>query len=536
MMENNIGNYAQHAQYWDWGNLDHDRTTDDEKSYNFAKQYGNSILIPMCAWGHLGAYMAERGMNVTAFDITPEMIEEGKKRFGDIKNLNLFVGDATDFRFDIEPVDVCAFVEMGWIHSMDEVKKALVCINNHLRDGGYLILEEGINAYDDEMTSPKTFRVENNPYTDRTVYKVTNVSRNEAATRRWYCSQTVYTEYNDGRKEQFDHNFYLQGYSRGEWLAALRECGFEVNAEYKNREKEPWSEGDGHWIVEAVKRGPIPSEQLNFAVELVSCIDSGEGGIFRDSAAARSYVDCIIYERGVFHSCEIFDGLRIHVALSEDTGEYNNDIAMRIRKSLMKTERDSCQIWLRNENKRTIEFLIKEFSAIPDGKHFYASIEFVMRREQFEKVAIQSVLEVRPYEEDRIDDYLRLLDGSMTYIDPPPNFMGRKEHYLKHFAEHNQKDSFEAFWKDDMLVGLYWRKNAEIDFLAVDVNQQRKGYGTIMLTRAINMVFEKTDAEFAYLYAVDWNIKGQSFYRKYGMTENGHSFGIKINNFKGERK
>jgi ribosomal protein S18 acetylase RimI-like enzyme len=83
-----------------------------------------------------------------------------------------------------------------------------------------------------------------------------------------------------------------------------------------------------------------------------------------------------------------------------------------------------------------------------------------------------------------------------------------------------------------MLVGLYWRKNAEIDFFAVDVNQQRKGYGTIMLTRAINMVFEKTDADFACLYAVDWNLKGQSFYKKYGMAENGHSFGIKINNYK----
>ena len=250
-MTNDIGNYAQHAQYWDWGSLDHDRTPDDEKNYNFAKQYGNSILIPMCAWGHLGAYMAERGMKVTAFDITPEMIEEGKKRFGEIENLNLFVGDATDFRFDIEPVDVCAFAEMGWIHSIKDVKKALVCINNHLRDGGYLILEESIGAYDSQ-TELETFRVKNNPYPDRTVYK-TGTTRNEAETRRCYIFQTVYVEYNDGRKEQFDHNFYLQGYTRGEWLAALRECGFEVKGEYKNREKEPWSEGDGHWIVEAVK-------------------------------------------------------------------------------------------------------------------------------------------------------------------------------------------------------------------------------------------------------------------------------------------
>ena len=250
-MTNDIGNYAQHAQYWDWGSLDHDRTPDDESSYNFATRYGNNILLPMCAWGHLGAYMAERGMNVTAFDITPEMIAEGKKRFGGIKNLNLLVGDATDFKFDIEPVDVCAFAEMGWIHSIDEVKKALVCINNHLRDGGYLILEEFVGAYDSQ-TGLETFRVKNNPYPDRTVYK-TGITRNEAETRRCYIAQTVHVEHSDGRKERFEHNFYLQGYTREEWLAALRECGFEVRAEYNNREKEPWSEGDGRWIVEAVK-------------------------------------------------------------------------------------------------------------------------------------------------------------------------------------------------------------------------------------------------------------------------------------------
>jgi len=248
---NDTGDFARHARYWDWGCLDHDRAPDDESRYNFIKHYGNSILIPMCAWGHSGAYMAERGMVVTAFDIAPEMIEEGRKRFGKIKNLNLFVGDARDFSFDIEPAEICAFAEMGWLHSMDDVKKALTCFGRHLRDGGHLILEEFIGAYD-SRTGPETFRVKNNPYPDRTVYK-TGVTRNEAKTRRCYISQTVYVEHDDGKKEQFDHEFYLQGYTREEWLAALKECGFKTTGEYKNREKEPWNDGDGHWVAKAIK-------------------------------------------------------------------------------------------------------------------------------------------------------------------------------------------------------------------------------------------------------------------------------------------
>ncbi len=32
----------------------------------------------MCALGQTGAYMAQKGFSVTAFDITKEMIDEGK--------------------------------------------------------------------------------------------------------------------------------------------------------------------------------------------------------------------------------------------------------------------------------------------------------------------------------------------------------------------------------------------------------------------------------------------------------------------------
>ena len=253
-MENNIGNYTQHARYWDWGKLDYDKTPHDDYWYNYAKQYGNSVLIPMCAWGETGAYMAKRGMTVTAFDITPEMIAEGKKRFGDNSGLLLLEGDITDFRFDITPADFCFCVDLGHIHPIEKIKKAFACINYHLRDGGGLVIETGITDYTCETTETEleTFRCKENPYPDRTVYK-TGITRNEADTGRFYIFQTMYIEHNDGKKEQFKHEFYLQGYKRVQWLEALYDCGFDVVGEYKNREKEPWNEGDGFWIVEAVK-------------------------------------------------------------------------------------------------------------------------------------------------------------------------------------------------------------------------------------------------------------------------------------------
>ncbi len=249
-MSNNIGNYTRHAEFWDWSG--YDRTAEHEYWYNYAAQYGKNVLIPFCAWGETGAYMAERGMNVTAFDLTPEMIAEGKKRFGDLKNLHLFEGDVTDFRFDIPPVDFCYAVDFGHILSIDNIKKALQKINNHLRYGGCMVIEAGLPAKETSYTPPKTFFPISNPYPDKKVWK-TGDGRTEAQTGRHYISQTIYIENKDGSVEQFEHSFYLQSYSREEWLSALHECGFEVKYEYRNREKELWQEGEGFWICEAVK-------------------------------------------------------------------------------------------------------------------------------------------------------------------------------------------------------------------------------------------------------------------------------------------
>jgi len=252
-MQDNIGNYAKHARFWDWSKLDHDRTPDDEYWYNYAKQYGNNVLIPMCAWGETGVYMARRGMNVTAFDITPEMIAEGRKRFGDVQGLQLFEGDITDFRFDISPVDFCYSMDFGHILTIEGIKKALVCINYHLRDSGGLVIETTLPPTESHSYPLQTFMPSNQVYPGLKVWK-TSEGRLDVESGRHYISQKFYAEDENGYAESFDHSFYLQSYSREKWLAALKECGFKVVGEYKSREVESWqSGGDGFRIFEVVK-------------------------------------------------------------------------------------------------------------------------------------------------------------------------------------------------------------------------------------------------------------------------------------------
>ena len=254
-MTNDIGNYACHAQYWDWSG--HDRTAEHEYWLNCARRYGKNVLIPMCAWGETGAYMAERGMNVTAFDVTPEMIAEGRKRYGDIPGLRLFEGDVRNFRFDIEPVDFCFCKDFGHLLTIEEIKQALIHINYHLRDGGALVIGSGFRARDavSDCHPPQTFYPLKQVYPDVKVWKV-GETRNDTETGRCYISQTFYAEDADGHIEHFNHEFFLQGYYREEWLAALKECGFEIIAEHDSHEVDTWY--GGHEI-EAVKK--IPDKQ-----------------------------------------------------------------------------------------------------------------------------------------------------------------------------------------------------------------------------------------------------------------------------------
>ncbi len=247
----NIGNYKKHARFWDWGGYDRA----DEHGYwtKYAAKYGRNVLIPMCALGETGAYMAERGFNVTAFDVTPEMVEEGKKRFGNTEGLKLLAGDVTDFSFDILPVDFCFITDFGHLATIDDIKKALKCIAGHMRDGGCLVIETTLPSGGSCSHGVRTFMPKEQVYPGLKVWK-TGESRYDAETGRHYITQMFYAEDKNGNIESFDHSFYLQSYTREEWLSALEDCGFYITGEYGSRDFESWqSGGDGFRVFEIVK-------------------------------------------------------------------------------------------------------------------------------------------------------------------------------------------------------------------------------------------------------------------------------------------
>ena len=249
--------------------------------------------------------------------------------------------------------------------------------------------------------------------------------------------------------------------------------------------------------------------------EHVYSIDNGNA-IDRIIICKTFFADRLI---GSFFSCVYNGKLRIHLVFNAETSLFNGEISELIKCSMKIAGMGCGTIWFRKTTQELIGHVSSEFILTPLMEEFYYhSTEYIMRREAFCKKFDNAVLDVRPYEEKFVDQYLHLLNDAMSFFVPPSDFVGEKERYLQAFLNLQKKNAFEAFWKDGELVGLYWLEGIEVDTIGVATKHQRFGYGAMILTRAIETIFrQNTETEIALLYCVGWNAKAQNFYKSYGM-------------------
>lgn len=247
-----LEDYAKHAAVWDWDG--YDNSLEYEYWCNYANKFGKNILLPMCALGQAGAYMANKGFTVTAIDITEEMIREGQKRFSSVNNLSLTVGDICNLNLDKNDFDFCfiATQDLHLLSDIEMVKKAFVSIAKHLRKDACLVLELILPSPVSQTYPTQTFypRVPN--YADKKVWKEGS-GHYDANTKKHCIQQIVYIQDEKG-VSSFPYSVTLQYFERNEILSALTDAGFIVMSEYSNRNKERWTAESCEWIVEAIKR------------------------------------------------------------------------------------------------------------------------------------------------------------------------------------------------------------------------------------------------------------------------------------------
>jgi len=285
----------------------------------------------------------------------------------------------------------------------------------------------------------------------------------------------------------------------------------------------------------------LTQEQINKSIELLNKIRTDDGELFpqyvNEEYEKYEYIQNGVVRffddgknTGIFASLIYWGLFRIFIAFEKDTDEYATELAELIE--LVKAKNPDClpKVYFIAEHKQMINAIMKKTKfqpPLPNG-FYYSSHEFVMDKEHFKEYPNDKHLEIRPYEARRIEDYALLLDNAMTFASPPTNFRGN----ISGLAEKVKEKALSAFYKNDELVGLYWFDNDypfyTIDFIAVAPAHQRKGYGSIILSHAINNVLTYQKMETAKLYCVDWNEKGLSFYKKFGMILKGHMWSASL--------
>ena len=276
----------------------------------------------------------------------------------------------------------------------------------------------------------------------------------------------------------------------------------------------------------------LDQSQIDLASELIAKIGFEFQTKFLTTVNTEDQVVVKVFgNEGVYFSRTDENYVTINIAFIENTDLFNDEITELIHQTVAKTESQPVHLWIYKKNTKVIEHLIAHYDIQPSsGESYYASIEFIMRRENFQPKYLHANIDMRPYEEEHIDTYLDMIDDTNFFS----GFSASKEYLMKDFEAYAKKNHFEAFWVNDELVGLYWLNDLEIDMLAVSAKHQGKGYGNDLLTRAIERTFETTDLTFADLYVVDYNPKAQAFYRKYGMEVLGQPFWAELPNIRGD--
>ena len=222
-----MNDYQQQALVWDWDA--YDNSPEYDRICQLASTYGKNILLPMCALGEMGAYMAGQGFTVTAFDITPEMIAQGQCRHGDVRGLHLAVADLLALDLPQKDFDFVYIGGSGDLHllmSLENVEKAFRSLHKHMRPGACLYLELTLPGETSNSSPKQTFHPRVPRYTDKKIWKE-NQSAYNATTQQQHITQTVYVEDAAGTRS-FTQEIRLQYWSPDEITALLQRCGFAI--------------------------------------------------------------------------------------------------------------------------------------------------------------------------------------------------------------------------------------------------------------------------------------------------------------------
>ena len=132
--------FKNYAKYYDfiYQDKDYDREFNFIEEIFKATKKPKSILEIGCGTGNYTKILLERGYEVTAIDISGEMLEIAREKC----STKFLVGDIRTIKID-DKFDCCLamFAVMGYITKNRDIIKALINIREHLKPNGIFIFD-----------------------------------------------------------------------------------------------------------------------------------------------------------------------------------------------------------------------------------------------------------------------------------------------------------------------------------------------------------------------------------------------------------
>src|SRR5690606_37852341 len=102
---------------------------------------GQTVLELGCGTGRVTIPIAEAGATVVGLDNAPAMLEVARRKAGDAANPRWVLGDMADFRLEERfGLVIIPFRSFLLLLTVEEQKRCLACIREHLQPGGRLAL------------------------------------------------------------------------------------------------------------------------------------------------------------------------------------------------------------------------------------------------------------------------------------------------------------------------------------------------------------------------------------------------------------